>query len=654
MGINIKKIIELRKQNKLTITKTAQILDKARSTVSSWENGNTLPSKTDTIALALLLGVRVSEISDYSDIPEATILPNTIIDNMIGENSNESKNEILNNLEKIPKKIMKSLKTLLDENKNLEAMNRSFKKRNIRFQTIMNSIHEIIYIKDSTRRFKKVNDKFIDELMPGYTAEDIIGTKFTDIMGRKETNEIILWENHVFHSGKNIIDEKIKLPGSAGKKFGLISIEPILDDDDTVLEIAVSIKNISDIIKNLEDLELLESVSNKLDDQIWILTENPIQYRFIGGKGFEETYGISKEDFVANPKLWLDMVHPDDLSKNDIKRSKGFFPLPLGENEVRIIRKDNTVRWIKYKASRTFDVNNKPILYGITTDITKTVTHQKSLDYLNKAVSTGNDVIWVGNNSKETNNFEYLYLNGNTERLLGVSKGQMKESSSDWMKNIYQIDINRVKRSLLSNKYPLTLEFRIMLPSKVLKWIHYKKCYKDDFFYGAFYDITERKGNELKREIMERGMRMAQDALWVFDSNFKCILITKATEKIYGISFKNIEDPIRYWTDKILHPECKEEYIKRLNHFRSQKKVNPLFKPKPLIFKAVRSDGSLRYIESLFTCMKFNGEILDIAVDRDITDLYKEVLKINKLKNYLQNNTKIPQSIKKEIANLIK
>ena len=658
MGINIKKIIELRKQNKLTITETAKILDKARSTVSSWENGNTLPSKTDTIALAQLLGVKTSEISDYKDIQNILNLSESSnIQLPIIKDLAKADNKILNKYNNIPKEIIEIIEllgSLSSENKRLEAINRSFKKSNIRYKTIINSIHEIIYIKDFDRKFKKVNDKFIDEFLPGYTSEDIIGTKFIDIIGRKEIAEIILWENHVFQSGQNIIDEKIKIPGSAGKKTGLISIEPIFDENDKVIEIAVSIKDISDIIKNIEDLELLESVSYKLDDQVWILTENPIQYRFIGGKGFKETYGISKEDFVTNPKLWLDMVHPNDLSKADIKRNEGFFPLPLGENDIRIIHKDGTVKWIKYKAFRTYDVNNKPILYGITTDITNNVKHQISLDYLNKAINTGNDVVWVGFNNKQNSHFEYLYLNGNIEKLLGVNKEQLKKNSQAWIKNIYPLDIKKVKKNLSSNEHPISFDFRIQIDSRTLKWIHFKKCYRDDYYYGAFYDITLRKASELKREIMERGMSKAQDALWVFDSNFKCILITRATEKIYGISFKNIDDPIRYWTDKILHPDCKKEYEERLNHFKTQKKLNHFFKPKPLVFKAIRADGSQRYIESLFTCMKYNGEILDIALDRDITDLYIEVLKIRKVQSYLKNDINIPQAIKDEIKHLLK
>ena len=53
MRIDIKKIIELRKTNKLTISQMAKYLNKARSTVSCWENNKTLPSKTELSAWSL-------------------------------------------------------------------------------------------------------------------------------------------------------------------------------------------------------------------------------------------------------------------------------------------------------------------------------------------------------------------------------------------------------------------------------------------------------------------------------------------------------------------------------------------------------------------------------------------------------------------------
>ena len=529
MEINIKKIIALRKLNNLTISRVAEYLGKARSTVSNWENGKTEPTKTDLLALAQLLGTDISSISNYKNLP---VNANSSDDESFAVNRilSEAFDEI-NRKEFSKQQALDLIKNLLAEKKLFELKNRSLKKNNLRLLSIMSSIHEIIYIKDSKRNFKKVNDKFLEQLKPGYTEEDIIGLNSIDIFGRREFEEIIRLESSVFDSGNRIIDFRIKIPQSAGKKIGLISIEPIFDDLDKVSEIAVSIKDISDIVENIDKLEQLKSISNKLDEQIWVATGNPFRYRFVGGSNFLEIYGIAKEEYIKNPLFMLKIIHPKDKMKYDI--DDNYFSLVPGEYTFRVVHENNKIRWIECKVFRTTDSSNRTILYGINTD------------------------------------------------------------------------------------------------------------------------ITIRKENELKREMMEKAMCKIEDAMWVYDSNINCILITEAADKLYGVSFKDIDDPIEYWHEKVLAPECRKDYMNKFNEFVEKKKENPYFVPETLIFKALMPDGGYKYIESIFTCMEFNDETYDIAVDRDITEHYNIQLKQRKIKTFIDSEKNIPQKIKKYLESCL-
>ncbi len=524
MKIHTRKITELRKLNKLTINRVAELLGKARSTVSNWENGKTEPSKTDLIALAQLFDTEISSISEYKNLPINTPI-SEIEQDLI--NIESAKQKFVNEMSKSdydPEQAIELVETLIKENKRLSSKNRSLQKSNNRFVSIMNSVQEIIYIKDLKRTFRKVNDKFIEHLKPGYTEEDIIGVTSIDIFGRREFEEIIKLESSVFETGSRIVDIRIKIPQSAGKKIGLISIEPIFDDMDKVSEIAVSIKNITDIVENIDKLEQLNSVSNKLEEQIWIATDNPFKYRFIGGNNFVESYGITKNEFIKDPLYQLKIMHPKDKAKYNIDDK--YFSLLPGEYIFRVIHSDGEMRWIECKVFKTTDSNNRTILYGVNTD------------------------------------------------------------------------------------------------------------------------ITTRKESELKREIMEKAMCKIEDAMWVYDSNINCILITEAADKLYGVSFKDIDDPIEYWHERILAPECRENYIKKFNDFVEQKKDNPYFVPETLIFKALMPDGGYKYIESIFTCMEFYDEIYDIAVDRDITEHYNVQLKLEKIKSFLDSEKSIPVKAK--------
>jgi len=213
----------------------------------------------------MLLGVRVSEISEYEDLPNI----NEIKEKKIGLKELTSEfDDVLNSSNNISSANIKSLNKILTETNRVISENKRLKKTNRRLKAQNSSINEILYIKDKNRIIRDLNNNFLFYIGKDYTREDVIGLKAIDIFGRKEIECIIPLENSVFEAGDSIRDQKVKIPGIGKTKHDLISIEPILDEFDNIVEIAVSIKDITDVIENITKLELLETVINKLDEQI--------------------------------------------------------------------------------------------------------------------------------------------------------------------------------------------------------------------------------------------------------------------------------------------------------------------------------------------------------------------------------------------------
>ena len=90
--------------------------------------------------------------------------------------------------------------------------------------------------------------------------------------------------------------------------------------------------------------------------------------------------GFNPEDYVSNPYLWRSMIYHDDweIVENSIKEIlKGNTVLPV---EHRIIRRDDTVVWIRNTMVPYYDEKGLLIKYdGLIEDITKRKQTEEAL-----------------------------------------------------------------------------------------------------------------------------------------------------------------------------------------------------------------------------------------------------------------------------------
>jgi PAS domain S-box-containing protein len=82
--------------------------------------------------------------------------------------------------------------------------------------------------------------------------------------------------------------------------------------------------------------------------------------------------GYTPEELKANPKLWLDIVHPDDLEVVREQVSRCICGQKFRTIEHRIIRKDGSIRWVRRTLVPQFDSQGKLLSYdGLLQDITE-------------------------------------------------------------------------------------------------------------------------------------------------------------------------------------------------------------------------------------------------------------------------------------------
>lgn len=106
-----------------------------------------------------------------------------------------------------------------------------------------------------------------------------------------------------------------------------------------------------------------------LAEVLWMVSPDGRQVLYVS-PAFEAVYGLPVDAFVADPALWLSLVHPDDraaaLASNEVLQAQGSV-----ECQYRICRPDGAVRWLSDRKKLVHDAQGQVLMIaGIAEDIT--------------------------------------------------------------------------------------------------------------------------------------------------------------------------------------------------------------------------------------------------------------------------------------------
>ncbi|GMU96781.1 PAS domain S-box protein [Ignavibacterium album] len=119
-----------------------------------------------------------------------------------------------------------------------------------------------------------------------------------------------------------------------------------------------------------ESNERFNRLVSQLNDVVWTASIDGSEILDINDS-IESVYGISVEEFKNNPKLWFEMVHPDDKAISEASH-KELFEKGKTQVEYRIIRPDGRIVWLLDRKSLIYDENGKAVqMGGIVKDITQ-------------------------------------------------------------------------------------------------------------------------------------------------------------------------------------------------------------------------------------------------------------------------------------------
>src|SRR5215470_8679410 len=229
----------------------------------------------------------------------------------------------------------------------------------------------------------------------------------------------------------------------------------------------------------------------------------------------EEYLGYTAEEWLADPSLWLQHVHPDDrelvLAEEQRlhKTGSAFFA------EYRMVAKDGRVIWFRDESMIIRpEGTDTPVLYGILFDISERKATEFALreseERLRLALEAAHLGMWEWDPETDA-----LFWDDRHCSLFGLDPRQAPATAAKYLELVYPEDrewILHAVREALRNDESYGAEYRIRWPDGKEHWLasagrvlQRDAKSKARRMRGITYDVTDRRGLE---EHLRRAQKM--------------------------------------------------------------------------------------------------------------------------------------------------
>ncbi len=264
-----------------------------------------------------------------------------------------------------------------------------------------------------------------------------------------------------------------------------------------------------------ESDEPLRQFAENTDLVIWLQAADSPKVFFISS-AYEKITGRSCESLYSNPRSWRDAIHPEDRERLAVTARLNRFPIdePL---TFRIIRTDQSVRWIAFRAFPVRDASGKVVrVAGVAADVTEQHLGEEALrrseERFRDMAEAIDQVFWIWTR----NPLRVLYVSPAYERIFDRSCQSLYEAPLSGLDAVHPDDRERVNRTSLEAdpKKLLDITYRIVSRDGTIRWIR-DRTYPSRFqsentihFVSIGEDITDAKQMEETMEKVNQQFRV--------------------------------------------------------------------------------------------------------------------------------------------------
>ncbi|MGL5192120.1 MAG: PAS domain S-box protein [Chroococcales cyanobacterium] len=395
--------------------------------------------------------------------------------------------------------------------------------------------------------------------------------------------------------------EMVIAPKQQKQRTLLTSGQPIIDASGNRMGAVVAMRDITDRqdaeAALQESQSRLNSILNSLDDMVWSINPHTFEVLFLN-PATETLYGRPVQDFYENPRLWREMVHPEDGDRVD-RYSAELMATGSSEVEYRLIRTDGSIRTLQVRGRLIYDTKGQILrMDGIVTDITDRKEAEKERERLSTILEATPDFVGISDA-----NGGLLYLNQTARRVVGLAEGDdvITHHISEFVPESCQSLIFNEALPIAIQEGVWSGETRFLahdgreIPVLQVVMSHRSESGTLEYFSTIIRDITDRKQAEetLLRNALQlaQAQQVAHIGSWEFDLTTDQMDWSEELLRIY-----QVEQPELGLTHEeffqLVHPEDRESLKTLVEEALAQQQ--PYERKHRMLFP----DGSIKFISS--------------------------------------------------------
>ncbi|HZP07810.1 response regulator [Methyloceanibacter sp.] len=238
-------------------------------------------------------------------------------------------------------------------------------------------------------------------------------------------------------------------------------------------------------------------------------------------ENIKRVFGCSPREYLENPYLWRDLVHPDDVS-----RINAWVDRPFDNDqksiEYRIRRADGSYLWVHDRQHLLRDAKGEPIeLVGSWTDVTERkeaeAAREEARSRLALLLGAAPSVIY---SFCASGDFAPTFVSTNIAHMLGYSPDQYLKESDFWRSRVHPDDLPGVeaRQADLFRKGEHLVEYRFRRKDGSYCWVSDEQHLIRDAkgnpveVVGSWSDIDARKATELALQASQAELEKATQA----------------------------------------------------------------------------------------------------------------------------------------------
>jgi len=201
--------------------------------------------------------------------------------------------------------------------------------------------------------------------------------------------------------------------------YAQVSVHPVpFDGGTSVMAMAIDITRDMLLKQAMENQEQqFRQLHQSLGEVLWLASADGGNVLYVS-PAIERIYGVSSDEFLRRPGLWLACVHPDDRA---LATASGARLKTEGRSsaEYRIVRPDGSVRWISDRKNVIVDEQGHTrMIGGIAEDITAIKDTEETLRHQAEELARRNAELERFNQATVGREIDMIELKREINRLL--------------------------------------------------------------------------------------------------------------------------------------------------------------------------------------------------------------------------------------------